>query len=180
VLSISQRSQLVTIRTMTNWLDDRWAIWFPVVGEFRFGLDPLLGLIPGIGDALGTIFSSLLILFAIRIGVPIYSIGQMFFHCLLDTVLGTVPVLGDWFDARFKANVRNLEIIETHISGRTQAIHESSTCTDVVYALLVVLFVVILIGISYLWIKFWIFLGFGFWNWFLAPFFNFLFGFSEH
>src|SRR5690606_13371530 len=82
--------------------------------RIRIGLDPLIGLIPGIGDFAGVLLSSSILLSAARLGVPRATLLRMAGNIGLEAVIGTVPVLGDLFDAGWKANVRNVRLIEAH------------------------------------------------------------------
>jgi hypothetical protein len=83
--------------------------------KFRVGLDPILGLLPGAGDLVGTALSAYIVLEAVRLGLPRETLGKMVSNILLESVVGTVPVVGDWFDFAWKANAKNLELIETHL-----------------------------------------------------------------
>jgi hypothetical protein len=83
--------------------------------KFRFGLDPLLGLIPGLGDMTGAVLSGYLVLLASRHGAPRSVIVRMLGNVAIDTVVGTLPVLGDLFDAGWKSNTRNLALLEQHV-----------------------------------------------------------------
>ena len=84
------------------------------IGRFRIGLDPLLGLVPGIGDWLGATISTWVIYEAIRLGVPMPVLARMGLNVIIEVVVGAVPVLGDIFDATWQANMRNLSLIERH------------------------------------------------------------------
>lgn len=79
--------------------------------NFKIGLDPIIGLIPGIGDVLGAILSALIVREAWRLGVPKRMAARMLFNVLVELVVGTVPLIGDLFDAAWKANVRNLKLM---------------------------------------------------------------------
>ncbi len=87
--------------------------------KFRVGLDPILGLIPGAGDLIGTAFSAYIVIEAARLGIPRSTLGKMVSNILLESVVGTIPVLGDWFDFAWKVNTKNIELLETHL-GVTQ------------------------------------------------------------
>jgi hypothetical protein len=99
-------------RTLTRLLDSVARV--PGTG-FRFGLDPLLGLVPGLGDMTGAALSGYLVLLASRHGAPRAVIVRMLGNVAIDTLVGTVPVLGDLFDAGWKSNTRNLALLEQHI-----------------------------------------------------------------
>ncbi len=76
--------------------------------NIRFGLDGIVGLIPGIGDILGAMASWIIILAAWLRGVPKVTLARMLANVAIETIIGTVPVLGDAFDIAWKANRRNL------------------------------------------------------------------------
>lgn len=89
----------------------------PIPGtKWRIGLDPILGLIPGGGDTIAGILSSYIIIESARMGLNQKVIGQMVANVLLDSLAGSVPVLGDVFDVTWKANVRNIELLEHHLN----------------------------------------------------------------
>jgi uncharacterized protein DUF4112 len=96
-----------------SWLLDT-AIGIPGT-RYRFGLDAIVGLVPGIGDAIGAIFSSYIIFQAARLGVPNLTLARMIGNVLVDTIVGEIPLLGDMFDVGFQSNVRNLSLIERHV-----------------------------------------------------------------
>jgi len=85
--------------------------------RFRFGLDPVLGLIPGAGDAFSALISFYMIHQARRLGVGRQVLAAMVANVAADALLGSVPVLGDLFDFAFKANTRNLVLLEKHLAG---------------------------------------------------------------
>ncbi|MEQ9371706.1 MAG: DUF4112 domain-containing protein [Coleofasciculus chthonoplastes F3-SA18-01] len=107
----SKTSTLKRLRRLSHLLDNA----IPIPGTpWRFGLDPVLGLLPGAGDFLGTAFSTYIVLEAARIGIPRSLLGQMVINILLDTVIGSVPIVGDIADATWKANAKNIELLETY------------------------------------------------------------------
>ncbi|MGD9890475.1 MAG: DUF4112 domain-containing protein [Dehalococcoidia bacterium] len=116
-LSREQRRMLSTVRFLAGLFDTQ----FNVLG-FRFGLDPVLGLIPFVGDAISASVSLYEIYVAKQLGVPATSLVRMLSNALVDFGIGLVPVVGDVGDAIFKAHARNLRIIEEHvekIEGKT-------------------------------------------------------------
>lgn len=95
----------------------------PLPGGFSIGLDGLIGLVPGIGDVIAACLSSYIIAEAARAGVPGSVLLRMGWNVALETVVGAVPVLGDLFDFVFKANMRNVALLDEHAAnpGRTRA-----------------------------------------------------------
>jgi hypothetical protein len=85
----------------------------PVV-KVRVGLDAIAGLVPGLGDLTTPVFSAYLLLQAFRMRLPKIILIRMVFNVALDALVGLVPVLGDLFDIGFKANMRNLALVERH------------------------------------------------------------------
>ena len=90
--------------------------------KIRFGIDPLIGLFPGIGDTLGALMSSYILSEAARLGAPKSVLFKMAFNIALDAILGTVPVLGDLFDVVWKANQRNVQLLETYLERPRKAV----------------------------------------------------------
>jgi hypothetical protein len=85
--------------------------------KFRFGLDPLIGLIPGIGDTSSALVSGFALIQAVRLGVPKILLMRMALNILVNEVIGVVPVVGDAFSFWFKSNARNYDIIKNHRLG---------------------------------------------------------------
>ncbi|MEQ8442433.1 MAG: DUF4112 domain-containing protein [Alphaproteobacteria bacterium] len=92
-------------------LDDRFRI--PGTG-IRFGLDAVIGLIPGVGDWLTFLLSLYPVHVAWKAGVPLGALARMILNVLLDAGIGTIPVVGDLFDLFWKGNRRNLDILARH------------------------------------------------------------------
>jgi hypothetical protein len=97
----------------------RWAVLldsaFRVPGtRIRFGIDAILGLIPGIGDISTPTFAALILLQAVRMRLPLVVQSRMVLNAALDMLLGLVPVAGDLVDIGWKANLRNLALLERH------------------------------------------------------------------
>ena len=108
---------LARARALTRLLDSAAAI--PGTG-IRFGLDPLLGLIPGLGDVAGAALAGYLVLVAQRLGAPRAVVLRMLANVAVDTVGGTVPLIGDAFDVAFKSNTRNLALLERALGEPTR------------------------------------------------------------
>jgi hypothetical protein len=87
--------------------------------NFRFGLDGLIGLIPGVGDVSTFAVSCYLIALMAKNGAGGYVMGRMILNVIIDAVVGSIPVLGDLFDFAFKANTRNIRLMQEHyVQGR--------------------------------------------------------------
>src|SRR4051794_9441086 len=98
----------------------------PVPGtSVRLGIDQLIGLVPGIGDLIGGFLSLYIIIEAHRLGVPRSLLARMGWNVALDTLVGEVPILGDLFDIGFKANMRNLRLLDGYLE-RPGAVQRSS------------------------------------------------------
>lgn len=110
------RSTAVSIdrmRDLAHVWDD--LIRIPVLGR-RIGLDAILGLVPGLGDATGGLVAAYGLVIATRLGVSPPVILRMMLNIGVDTIVGAVPVLGDLFDIGWKANSRNLALVERAIA----------------------------------------------------------------
>ncbi len=111
MINESKVSTLQRLRRLSDLLDN--AIAIPGT-PLRFGLDPILGLFPGVGDFLGTAVSAYIVVEAARMGMPRKILVQMAVNIVLDMVMGTVPVVGDVVDAAWKANTKNIVLLEEH------------------------------------------------------------------
>lgn len=96
---------------------DRWI----KVGPVSFGLDGVLGLIPGFGDLASGLISAYIIARASRDGVPRPALARMMTNVAIDTILGSIPFAGDLFDFMFKANTKNLQIYREALAGPQDA-----------------------------------------------------------
>lgn len=94
--------------------------------KWRFGMDALIGFVPGIGDLVGAALGIYGVFVARRIGVPLSVQSRMVSNVLFDTVTGTVPVVGDAVDFAYKPHVRNLKLIDDW-QGAPKQVEERST-----------------------------------------------------
>lgn len=114
------------------------AVRIPGTG-LTIGLDPIVGLVPGIGDAAGALVSAYIVLEAARFDVPGSTLVRMLGNVAIDALLGTVPVIGDVFDVAWRANLRNVALIEHHLADPHSAQRASRFWLVAVAAALVLL-----------------------------------------
>lgn len=116
-LNQSHVASLRRLRRISHLLDNA----IPIPGtKYRIGLDPILGLIPGGGDLIGSIFAGYVVFKSAQMGVPRETLVQMATNIVFDTVAGTVPVAGDLFDVAWKANIKNIELLDAHLGSPEQ------------------------------------------------------------
>ena len=114
----SRIERLEHLQSLSYLLDN--AIAIPGT-RFRFGLDPVLGLVPGLGDVSGVVFSAYIVLQAARWRLPAATLLRMLGNIGLDWLIGNVPLLGDLFDVGFKANARNVALLRNHVEQPGQS-----------------------------------------------------------
>jgi hypothetical protein len=119
ILGDSPTSATKRVRVLAKLLDNSIAI--PGT-DWKIGLDPIIGLIPGIGDLIGAVLSGYIVLEAARAKVPTYTLARMLVNVGIDTLLGAVPAVGDVFDAAWKSNTKNVALLERHLAGDRAAI----------------------------------------------------------
>ena len=112
--------------------------------RLRFGLDPIIGLIPGIGDTASAMISALSLIYAARCGVPKVLLARMSLNILLNEIIGIVPGVGDAFSFWFKSNLRNYELLQQYMSA--PAVSRKSDWLFVILVL-AMLFVVVCAGV---------------------------------
>lgn len=100
------------LRRFAFWLDAGMAV--PGT-PLRVGLDPVLGLVPGLGDAAGAVLAAWTLVEAIRLGAPRATLARIASNIAIDALIGAVPVLGDVFDVFWKANLKNVALLERHV-----------------------------------------------------------------
>ena len=98
--------------------------------DIRFGIDPLLGLVPGVGDLASPILSMFMIWHGVKLRVPKIVIARMMLNALIDAGVGAIPLVGDLFDFGWKATAWNLALLERHaMPGR------GATSSDYVFVI---------------------------------------------
>ena len=124
------------LRAIARLFDDA----IPLPGGFRIGLDPLIGLIPGLGDAISAAFALFIIVEGRRLGATTSVLLRMIGNAVIDAAIGSIPVAGDVFDAFYKANRRNIDLLEQfHIDpvNAHRASKQRVTAVSILLALVV-------------------------------------------
>jgi hypothetical protein len=112
-LTPGQEQRLRRLRQVSHLLDS--AFQLPGL-PYRFGLDPIIGLVPGIGDLVSPLFTIGLLWQAHDLGLPRVVQLRMIGNVAIDAIVGAVPLLGDLFDFAWKSNDMNMALLETHAS----------------------------------------------------------------
>lgn len=107
--------------------------------RLRIGLDAILGLIPGGGDVAGAALSGYIVLTAARLGASRAVLGRMLLNVVLDTAVGSIPILGDLFDVAYKANMKNVALLERYAAEPVAVQRQSRWTVAVVVAALVLI-----------------------------------------
>jgi len=137
----TEETALAQLRGLSRVLDG--AITIPGTG-IRVGLDPIIGLVPVVGDWIGAALSGYIIVQGARLGASGATLMRMTGNLVVDLVVGSVPVLGDIFDLGFRANERNLALISAHVqSPATRRRSDLAVVVGVIGGLLVVAVTVI-------------------------------------
>lgn len=105
---LDQTRRLEDVARLARWMDT--ALRIPGT-RIRFGLDPLLGILPGLGDAVGALIGGYIVLAALRAGAPRLVIARMLANIGVDAIVGAVPIAGTIFDVAFKAHRRNAGLL---------------------------------------------------------------------
>ncbi|HTO03041.1 MAG TPA: DUF4112 domain-containing protein [Opitutus sp.] len=131
------------------WLLDRSV---GVGQKARFGLDPVVGLIPVVGDWVGAVLSLYIVYEALRLGLSWPVLGRMLLNIGVEAVAGAVPVLGDAFDFVWQANIRNLRLVEAHYHARLRP-RSAASITGVLTVVGIALAVTLIVT---LWLAIWL------------------------
>jgi hypothetical protein len=125
--------ELDRLRAIATVLDD--AVRVPGT-NVRFGLDALLGLLPGAGDAVTGVVAAYSIVLAARFGAPPIIIARMTLNVLIDVATGTIPVLGDIFDVGWKSNRKNVRLLERY-EASPQKVNTASWALVILFLLVI-------------------------------------------
>ena len=113
----SRAERIARLDALANLLDTAFII--PGT-DIRFGFDAMIGLVPGIGDAITTVISLYIVREARELGAPRHLVARMLANVAIDGVVGAVPFLGDAFDVMFRANRRNMALLRKHFENESR------------------------------------------------------------
>ena len=137
----TRSSALHRLRSLAHILDNA----IPIPGTpYRIGIDPIVGLLPGGGDLVMAAFSVYIVWESARLGLPRSTVTRMVSNLVFDTVIGSVPVAGDLFDVTWKANSKNVRLLEAHLDSPQ---HQKKVSQEFVLLLLFG-FLALVIGIA--------------------------------
>jgi hypothetical protein len=112
------KARLLFARFLADLLDQR----FTIPGtSIRIGLDPIIGLVPGIGDALSNLAGSAILIVGAQLRLPKIILLRMAINIGLNMLIGAIPVFGDLLSIWFRSNVRNVQMLERYATGENQA-----------------------------------------------------------
>ena len=111
--SATRSQRLARLDALARLLDTAFAVPGTNV---RFGVDALIGLVPGLGDVVTTAISLYIVREARALGASRAVVGRMLFNVAVDGVIGVVPVVGDLFDVAWRANRRNVALLQRHLA----------------------------------------------------------------
>jgi hypothetical protein len=133
------------IRALAQLLDNA----IPIPGtSWRFGFDAIIGVIPVVGDLIGGVLSGYIILEAARAEVPTLTLARMLANVGIDTLVGSVPALGDVFDAAWKANIKNVALLERHLAVTAAPSGESRGVIGATVLAVIALVLIVAVGIG--------------------------------
>ena len=136
---VIERDRLGLARFLADLLDQR----FTIPGtSIRIGLDPIVSLIPGIGDLLANLTGSFIIVIAAQLGVPKIVLTRMGINVAINTLLGAVPIFGDVISIWYRSNVKNVELLERYVGRQS----ERAVSKDWLFVIALVIGLLLLLG----------------------------------
>jgi hypothetical protein len=114
--------------------------------SIRIGLDPIISLIPGIGDLIANLTGSVILVIAAQLGIPKVVLVRMGINIAMNTIIGAIPIFGDIISIWFRSNVRNVELLQRSLRRGTKR----ATVNDWLFVIaLIVGLLVLLVGIVF-------------------------------
>jgi hypothetical protein len=141
-------ARLARVRRLSRALDS--AVTIPRT-DIRIGVDPIVGLLPGVGDVVPTAASAYIVAEAAALGVPRATLARMCLNLLVDAVAGSIPLLGDAFDVVWRANDRNVRLLEARLADPGGERRDRRAVAALGAAVFLVVLAVGLAGIAAVW-----------------------------
>ena len=138
-------SRIKRVRVLAKLLDN--SISIPGT-SWKFGFDAIIGLVPVVGDMIGAVLSGYIVLEAARAEVPPVTLVRMLVNVGIDALLGSVPAVGDVFDAVWKANMKNVALLEHHLGKPGAVGREERSVTGAIILAAVVLLLILAAGLA--------------------------------
>jgi hypothetical protein len=139
-------SRINRVRVLAKLLDN--SISIPGT-RWKFGFDAIIGLVPVVGDMIGAVLSGYIVLEAARAEVPSFTLARMLVNVGIDALLGSVPAVGDVFDAVWKANMKNVSLLEHHLNAGGAAGREKRKATGAIVLAVIVLLLILAAGLAF-------------------------------
>ena len=136
---INESDGLWLAKFLADLLDQR----FTIPGtSIRIGLDPIISLIPGIGDLLANLTGSLILVIAAQLGVPKVVLVRMGANIAINTIIGAIPIFGDIASIWFRSNVRNVELLQHYLGRQTKR----AVPSDWLFVIVLIIGLLVLLG----------------------------------
>ena len=136
---VDDADRLWFAKFLADLLDQR----FTIPGtSIRIGLDPIISLIPGIGDLLANLTGSMILVVAAQLGVPKIVLVRMGMNIAANTLLGAIPIFGDIISIWFRSNVRNVELLQRYLGRQSKRVDSS----DWLFVILLIVGLLVLFG----------------------------------
>ncbi len=148
-LSTTKLAKLEHLRRLSHLWDESLRV--PGT-KFRVGLESVIGLLPLGGDAIGILLSCYILFHAIQFRLPKTILLRMALNIVIDGLIGTIPILGDLFDTTWKANTRNVKLLETHLH-HPQSSHHASRRFLILLGTGLILAIALLATVSVIFVK---------------------------
>jgi hypothetical protein len=138
-------SRINRVRVLAKLLDN--SISIPGT-RWKFGFDAIIGLVPVVGDMIGAVLSGYIVLEAARAEVPPFTLARMLVNVGIDAWFGSVPAVGDVFDAVWKANMKNVSLLEHHLNAGGAVNREKRKVTGAIVLAVIVLLLILAVGLA--------------------------------
>jgi hypothetical protein len=110
--------------------------------SIRIGLDPIISLIPGIGDLIANLTGSLILVIAAQLGVPKVVLVRMGINIAMNTIIGVIPIFGDIISIWFRSNVKNVELLQRYLGRPTKRV----VLSDWLFVIVLIIGLLVLLG----------------------------------